>query len=173
MDSVKTTLLSFGLTDSESEIYLILNKFGEMDVTSLAKQAGLSRTAVYDAFDTLFAHDLIEYRKEGRSALYKTTNPQQLSVLIEQKKSEHTLLLQSMEESMRQLQTTFDVAHSKPGSRYYTDKDDFYRVLYKNLDTSDEILNFVNAEYLEFLEGPDDKYIQERIQMHLYLKQLV
>jgi len=119
MSNLQEILASFSLSSREAKIYLILNKYGELDVPKIVEYIGLSRTAVYEALNNLMAQDFVSYRKEGRSAYYSATHPSKLAKLKDEKEKEVGLLMNEMEETIRQLTGSYNLAHSKPGVRFY------------------------------------------------------
>src|SRR3989339_1643167 len=140
MPSSKETLHQFGFTDSEADIYLALNTRGEMDVPSLAKELGLSRTAIYDVLNTLLAKGYIDYRKQGRNAYYKAGHPNKLAGLLEEKKRETALLAGDMEETIRQLTGSFNLAQNKPGVRFFEGEEGLREAALDSLKTKEGII---------------------------------
>ena len=169
MPSSKETLHQFGFTDSEADIYLALNTRGEMDVPSLAKELGLSRTAIYDVLNTLLAKGYIDYRKQGRNAYYKAGHPNKLAGLLEEKKRETALLAGDMAETIRQLTGSFNLAQNKPGVRFFEGEDGIHDVLdyiANGFKPNTELLSFVKVkppQYEKQLNSAVDAFIKKRI----------
>lgn len=150
MESVRETLAHFGLNESDIDIYLTLTKSGELDAGSLAKKSGVSRTTAHDSIKNLQKLNLIEHRKQGRNAYYSPAHPQQLAVLIEQKKSEQALVMQNMEETIRQLSAEYNAAAGKPGIRYFEGKDGL-RDVFKDIYAAnkEEVIGCVDLEKMD------------------------
>jgi sugar-specific transcriptional regulator TrmB len=164
MESVRETLAHFGLNESDVDIYLTLTKNGELDAGSLAKKSGVSRTTAHDSIKNLQKLNLIEHRKQGRNAFYSPAHPQQLSVLIEQKKSEQSLLMQNMEESIRQLSAEYNAASGRPGVRFYEGTQGFSDALNRSLQSTETIVAMVNSDNADkYVSEIDQTYVQQRL----------
>ena len=82
----KEILTKIGLSRSESIIYLSLIKLGDITVKEISKDTGFHRTNIYDILEQLKEKGLVSFSKKGKVLYYKSTNPQNLYNLLEEKK---------------------------------------------------------------------------------------
>jgi sugar-specific transcriptional regulator TrmB len=78
-------LKEYNFTEPEIELLQILIEQGESTVSTILTHTTLSRTSVHDALNSLLAKDILEYRKEGRNAYYKSVHPNKLYAVLEEK----------------------------------------------------------------------------------------
>ncbi|MFH1802438.1 MAG: helix-turn-helix domain-containing protein [archaeon] len=78
-------LVSFGLTEAESLIYHTVLKLGNCTVKQIAKESGFHRTNIYDILEQLKEKGLINYSREGKSAIYGASDPSNLHELLKEK----------------------------------------------------------------------------------------
>lgn len=162
--ALQETLYKVGMEPTVAEIYLILIENGEMTVPKILEKTPLSRATVYEALPLLLSQGFLEYRKEGRVAFYKPTHPSKLTSLMEEKKRETALLEGEMNETIRSLSGTFNLAFNKPGVKFYEGLDGLKEVLYHSLTATDKIFTFVNSDIVEqYLAKVDEEYRSERI----------
>ena len=78
----KDSLLSIGLNDHESEIYLALLRLGTSSPTHLEKHCKMLRPTVYDTLSSLLARNLIHITPKGKRKLYTAQSPDKLTELF-------------------------------------------------------------------------------------------
>ncbi len=168
MSSIQETLVSAGLEPSTAKIYLILAENGELPVASIIEKSELSRAGAYDALNILMAKEYIEYRKEGRNVFYKALHPDKFYSLIEQKKRETTLFEQEMNESIRTLIGSFNLANNKPGVRFFEGKEGMIEAYENILDIKQPILSIEdNGEMMNFFPDYVTKYVAKRVEREI------
>jgi len=79
-------LNKLGLTDAESLIYQTVLKIGKCSVKDISKEAGFHRSNIYDILEQLKEKGLITYSKEGKTTLYRASNPENLYGVLAEKK---------------------------------------------------------------------------------------
>lgn len=128
MNTIHTTLVHFGLNDTDAKVYLLLNNRGESDIPTLVDRTGLSRTAIYDALNNLDQKKLIEHRKVGRTAYYNTSHPQYLEALITEKKQADAELERNMKANIVQLTELYQLVSNQPGLYSFNGKEGIIKV---------------------------------------------
>jgi sugar-specific transcriptional regulator TrmB len=78
----------FNLRSLEKEIFRVCLESGMVGATSLAKQAGISRTAVYDILESLLKGGLIIESQKGGVKVFAVQKPEIIEMLIEEKQKE-------------------------------------------------------------------------------------
>lgn len=72
----KEILKQIGLSEYESELYLVLLQYGSLSAYELAEKTGMYRQATYDALSRLAEKGYVNFVKEGKSQKYKSVNPE-------------------------------------------------------------------------------------------------
>jgi sugar-specific transcriptional regulator TrmB len=85
---VEKTLEDIGLCKNEVKVYLALSKMGEANANKIADISKVHRTNVYDSLDKLIEKGLVSYMHKENVKLFRITDPQQLLLLMEERKKE-------------------------------------------------------------------------------------
>lgn len=83
MDKFEKSLVSLGLTEHESVVYLAALALGPSPVLRLARRAGIKRTTTYSVLDSLQARGLIRSELRGLKNLYAAEDPINLKRVME------------------------------------------------------------------------------------------
>lgn len=171
MKHIHNILSYYGLTDNEVALYELLLKNKELDITQLVNKSGFSRSGVYNALDTLFLHELIEFRKDGRRAYYSVAHPNQLAVLKQKKEQERMMRGKEMEMLIDQLGSQYEMLQEKPGVRYFQGKDGLTEALHLSLQSSDTIYAYVDVRKVQkYVPDINAQYMAERIEKEIHKK---
>jgi sugar-specific transcriptional regulator TrmB len=81
----RADLIDVGLTNNESELYLILLNLKEAKAYDISKQTSISRSHVYDSINSLLAKGLVNYIFKNKKRYYKITNPENLINILQEK----------------------------------------------------------------------------------------
>lgn len=156
-------LLELGFTEVEAKIYLILNKFGEIDVSEVVKESGFSRTAVYEALNSLLAQNAVIYRKEGRNVFYSPVHPNYLAGLLEQKKRQTALEFAAAQTLIQELSGVYNLATHKPGVRFFEGIEGFKDALQDSLTATETVYAYVDKEATaSFAKDINAEYVKKR-----------
>lgn len=167
-NSVQKILSELGLEKNDIKIYLTLQENGELSIPEIIKKSSKSRTSVYTALDTLFTHDLIHYRKEGRNAYYSAAHPTSLTGLLEAKKRNLDLLQKETEEIISQLAGVYNLTHGKPGIRFLEGEAGLKEANNLTLKAEGEILTILNTDSVEkYASRLNSDYVKKRINMKI------
>ncbi len=109
MKNLQEKLTQVGLTKAQALIYLSLLKLNKATVKEIAEECGFHRTNIYDIIDELKEKGLITYYKEGKSAYYKSVNPEHLSIIINEKKEILQQTLPDLQKIFTDIQEKVDV----------------------------------------------------------------
>ncbi len=96
MTKISQLLSLFGLREIEIKLYEALFYGGEMGASELAKQAGISRTSVYDLITRLKDEGLIIESQKGGVAIFSVQPPEKLRLLLAEKEREFILAKSSL-----------------------------------------------------------------------------
>ena len=89
----KDTLKQIGLTDYEAEVYLALLANGQISAYELAEKAGLYRQVTYDSLKRLVEKGFVSSVIEGKTKLFKATDPNLILELINEKTESYKQML--------------------------------------------------------------------------------
>ncbi len=81
----KSDLMELGLTNNETEVYLILLRLEEAKAYDIAKYTTISRSHVYDSLNSLLGKGLVNYIIKRKTKLFRITDPYNLVNILEAK----------------------------------------------------------------------------------------
>ena len=84
---IESLLTSIGLLPSEAKIYLATLSRGSETVQNIAKQAKVSRTAAYEAIESLQQRGLMSSTLSGKKRLYSAEDPDRIVSYLKEEKS--------------------------------------------------------------------------------------
>lgn len=85
MLEIKKTLQEFGLTEKESQVYLLLLS-QTLTASEIAQKTNIHRINVYDILERLQEKGLISFSMIGKRKVYETTDPKKLLQDIDDKR---------------------------------------------------------------------------------------
>ncbi len=161
-------LASFGLTDTESAIYLAALELGESLPKHLAEKAGVKRPMLYKVLPDLFQKGLLSQTVKGKRRYLVAEDPE---VLVEKKQSELRLL----EERLPELRLLLRTATSKPKIIFYEGIEGLKKLYMDTLRGHRPILEFVSLENIhpEIEFHSKNYYIPARINKKIPIKIIV
>jgi sugar-specific transcriptional regulator TrmB len=142
---IENPLRRIGLTEGEIRVYAALLDTGETTTGSIVKDARVSNSKVYPILNRLIAMGLVSYVKKGRIKHFKTTSPQNILDMLENRKSSieeqkqeivrilPALLLRERKKRPRHESSVFEGYHAVKK---------YYKTLLKDLRKGDERLVF-------------------------------
>lgn len=84
---LKNLLGLFDLRDSEADLYQILLSHGMLGASELARQAGVSRTSVYDVLERLTSAGLVTETSQGGIKKFVVQPPEKIQLLLTEKEA--------------------------------------------------------------------------------------
>lgn len=118
-------LKDYGLTESETKIYLYLLSQGQATPPAIAKATGISRPNCYSVLQSLEGRGLITDRLQGKRKVYLANDPAVLIATLEDKKT-------ALENALPMLRTLFDKQANKPNIKFYEGIEQF-KVLFNEV----------------------------------------
>jgi len=172
---IKTTLLKIGLSEKETDLYLLIMKHKEIRASEISKIRGESRTHVYDTINKLLEKSLITYVVKNNVKFFKTTTPEKLLDYLKEKEAkikeeEKEILkiipeIKKIKESIEKEETKIEIYEGKEGLK--TVMNDILR------EGKDLVTWGATTKVEEYL--PDffiRKYLNERKRRKIRAKQL-
>jgi sugar-specific transcriptional regulator TrmB len=83
---LKDVLKRIGLTDKESEIYLILLELGSSPVNRIYEKTGIQRRNIYDLLNKLIDKGLVSYVVEDKKKYFQAKHPKRLIEYLNEQK---------------------------------------------------------------------------------------
>lgn len=111
-NSITKSLQAYGLTETESAVYLANLELGQARVTTIAKQADVNRNTVYSVLERLEELGLVFPVMQGKIQQYRAEDLKTL--ILESKKR-----AEAIKEIFPELQELFRRTHIKPEVQYY------------------------------------------------------
>ena len=112
----KEILEQIGLTEYESKIYLALLSHGQISAYELAEKAGLYRQVTYDSLKRLEEKGFVSSVQEGKTKLFKATNPKLILELLNEKAENYKQVLPKLIEMDKASQNPLTVENYKGGN---------------------------------------------------------
>ncbi len=105
----KQILEQIGLTDYESKIYLALLTHGQISAYELAEKTGLYRQVTYDSLKRLEEKGFVNSVQEGKTKLFKATNPELILEILNEKTENYKQILPKLVEINKSSQNPLSV----------------------------------------------------------------
>jgi sugar-specific transcriptional regulator TrmB len=108
-------LKSLGLTEYESQIYLILLEKGMAGVSKISRETGINRPAIYRTIPPLLKRGVISEIVKKKQKLYSAESPEKLETILED-------LQKKLRDALPDLIQKFDGVQNKPIVKYLSGK---------------------------------------------------
>jgi sugar-specific transcriptional regulator TrmB len=131
-EKITNTLVSLGLTNHEAKIYLAVLERGSANITDIARDSQINRTALYLYIDNLLKQDLLKKTFKGKRIYYIPTNPKKLLTILEKRK-------QKAQEILPTLTNLYNTSSAKPVIKFYEGKEGM-RSIYREMTKTPQIL---------------------------------
>lgn len=166
LNKYSDTLVSIGLKEQESVVYLALLELGETTVSPLAKKSGVHRTFVYDLLESLAEKGLVSYiEKKGRRH-YIASDPLTLKTQVRETERD-------LDQIMPDLLSMYSTPKSRPEMRFFEGRKGIEVVDKEVLKEAKEICFFGSAETW-MQEFPNfAEYTKEQVKKNVRIRDLV
>lgn len=124
---VTEQLRHFGLSASESSVYLFLLQNGLSTPPDVSQETGIARTNCYNVLDTLLEKNLIEERLEGKRKAYLARSPESIVQMLD-------LQRQAAVQLLPDLKALYAPLRNKPSISYYAGWDEIRAGLYQSFE---------------------------------------
>lgn len=117
---------SLGLSDTETKVYLASYTLGPNSVQEIAKKAGLSRTATYDAISTLQNEGLLSTVTRGKKKYFSAEDPERAVNHFKERLRTMKADLETLTAVMPELK--LQAGGERPTVRFYEGRDAIFAV---------------------------------------------
>lgn len=172
-NTIVRTLTDLGLSQNEAILYEILLKNPGATIPLLQQKSPFSRTMLYYILDILEGYGLITHKKAGKKTTYSVEPPQKLQDFVKDQEEElkrHKTLLTDV---MADLTSAYNLAHNKPGVRFFEGPEGIKEVTLDSLKATGTIYTFIDMEAIEkYGKKMNAEYVAERIKLGIPKKQI-
>lgn len=150
MHSEKTSILAalteLGLGENEVQLYEILLQNPSATIPLLQQKSPFSRTMLYYILDQLEAWELITKGKVGNKTSYEAAPPEQLLSIVDEQYQEMKRRKTMVADVLGDLRSMYNLAHHKPGVRFFEGKEGFEEALFDSLTAKETIYTIADVE---------------------------
>ena len=172
-DEVLEFLKEFGLSEREINLYFSLLKLGPNTIMNLSRQTGVKRSTTHNNVEELINKGLVSQTNFGERRMVIAEDPEQLKVLIEQKKFRVNRMADNLDSVVGLIKNLIPSSNTKDNFevKYYTGKDNV-STIYESTIKTDVVYSFANIDnfYEVFPEGLSliEKVINKKIKRKVY-----
>jgi sugar-specific transcriptional regulator TrmB len=150
MDNIVDYLKQLDLSDVEAKLYLTLLKTGPTSVRDLAATVDIKRTTAYFYIDQLIEKGLIIKLVKGSKKLVAASEPENLTILVEEKIKTANEVQKGFPAILEKLTTTFSQDNSVGNAevRYYKGSNGVKKI-YEEALQAEMLLSYVNIMDIE------------------------
>ncbi len=147
MDPSKV-LVSFGLSQNESAVYVALLQLGPSPVLQIARRAGLKRPTTYLVLDNLMSKGLVALVPRERKKLYLALPPERLKEKLERD-------LREIEKFLPELTALYHIQTEKPSVQFFETIEGMMNIYRDIVNSNSEVVSFFSLETVpaEFTES--------------------
>ena len=135
---INKTLQEFGLTENESDIYLILLKIGSASASEITQKSKIHRINIYDILERLQKKGLVSYIIKGKRKYYEAAKPEKILEIEEERK-------ENIEKIIPELISQSALAKIKQEATIYKDKKGIKVILEEITKSKTEVLLFASG----------------------------
>lgn len=160
-EAVTQTLISFGLSRKEAEVYLALLELGRSTVSQISRSAGINRTTGYDILTSLETHGLVRISGKEPKQEYVAESPENLYTLLSKRLRDTERNIAIAKQFVPKLKSMHKV-EDRPQVKFYEGVDGMEQVYENTLTSSETIRAFGSYENLELMGSYFPKYFARR-----------
>ncbi|HPN54716.1 MAG TPA: helix-turn-helix domain-containing protein [Candidatus Moranbacteria bacterium] len=116
-------LISIGLNEKETKVYLASLELGQSTVQSIAVKAGINRATTYFIIDGLMQRGLITSFNKGKKQYFFAADPERLIEILEREKENIESKKNNLQKLLPQLRSLNNKQSGRPLVRYYEGKE--------------------------------------------------
>lgn len=117
MPDIREVLLQFSLSPTAVNVYLALLELGKANVDVLAQHSHTYKANAYDALSRLQEAGLANIVVEGKKKFFTATAPNQLTQLLEKKRSEELQKLDAFQKSLQEILPSLQAKYAATGEK--------------------------------------------------------
>lgn len=171
--NIKQKLNLLGLTDKQTEIYLLLLKQGATSLLQLSRLSAINRTTIYRVVEDLKKINLIEEILDDRGVKVKAVKPENLQLLLAQKETELTNLKTNLPGLINDLSAIKDQPSQSTQVIYFRGLNGLKQLLWNILKAKGESVGYGYADWNQSI-GREfaEKLRAERVKRKIYDREI-
>lgn len=135
MEDLEKPLIDFGLTSSETKVYLSLVELGYASVSELSRHSGINRSTVYVILESLKNKGLVKISDDSKVRKFIASPPDTLLEKAATAAHEQLRIKSSLETILPQLRALYKGTLNKPTVKIYEGKEGLWQI-YTNVFNS-------------------------------------
>jgi len=170
---LKNFLLSLGLSEKETNVYLALLNLGKGTVSEIARQAEMNRTTGYDILSRLVNYGLVSVSGKEPKQEFVAESPDKVVNFLESKKQETEKQIVEAKTFLPQLKSIHNVG-GRPKIRFYEGKEGLKQVYEDTLTSHEAIRAYATVDDMHAgLPDYFPKYYQRRAKKGIHIRAIV
>lgn len=158
---IKSNLLTIGLTQEESSLYLVLLEHGALGVLESSKLLNIPRTTTYRIVQSLQSKGFLKEIVSSRGKLYSAIMPSEMQFLVQEKESQLLEFKKSLAE-LQSVSSNMFASILKTQVKYYKGKDGLKQIIWNSLKAKDEIVGYSEFGRVDIVgKSFYSKYVKE------------
>lgn len=177
-DTIRSTLESFGLTDKEVTIYLLLLQLGTAPASSLSDRSDIPRSTAQFTCQQLAKRGLLRMVQKANTYLFTPEPPEKLQMLLQKQQEDLAEKEHELHRIIGELKAMQNPHSSLPRVRFYEGADGIaaaYDAVLEDLQEGDEVVTYVKVmesgegtpEIRSVLDGFIKKRIRKKVRSRL------
>ena len=162
-----TTLIKYGLLETEARVYCAALALDGTSVDKIAKNAGVNRTSCYPVLERLENLGLVSQVKKKGKTLFMAVSPKKFLELADEKR-------ETIESIIPDMNSLFEISRGRPSVRYYEGSEGLKTVLNMILSEAKEIFIFGEADsFIKAIPSWTESYVAKRAKKNIRIKMIL
>lgn len=168
-------LKNIGLTTVQAEILDYLLNTDKEKASIIAKKIKRPRGVVYNSLDELLKLGLITKKDApNQVSTFSAEHPAKLSKLLEQYESDLKQKKNAFESVLPNMISNYNLAHNKPGVRFYEGIEGIKKVIWDTLSSQTDIYTYTDLEKIDaHIKDINREYSKKRDRLKIRKKALL
>ncbi|MBI2444671.1 MAG: hypothetical protein HYV42_05550 [Candidatus Magasanikbacteria bacterium] len=173
-DTIITTLTDLGLGQNEAKLYEILVATPDATIPLLQKTSPFSRPMLYYILQSLEQYELVEAKQVGKKTVYNAAQPERLEEFITDQEKSLRRQREQLKTIIGDLRSAYNLAHNKPGVKFYEGKDGVIQAYEELLELNEPIESIEDkGEMAQFIPDYYPTFIKKRVERKIFNRVVV
>ena len=171
INDIKNLLKTYGLDESEIEVFLATVQIGPQAASFIARKAGINRASAYDVIRRLILMGLVHEISKGKVKRYEAIEPQLILQKLQESRNKIENQIKLFGELKPEINALYGVKFDKPSVSFYEGLEGVKNILLDTIEDpkTREIWSYASADYLKIGFGQDflDRYWKRRTELKI------
>lgn len=170
---LKNSLLGFGFSEKEADVYIALLELGKGSVTEISRKAGINRTTGYDILSSLANKGMASVSGKEPKQEYAAESPASITEYLKRQAVEIQENIKKAEEIVPEL-TLLHAFKNRPKIRFYEGNEGIKQVYEDTLTSTEEIRACATIDPLiNAIPGYFPDYFKRRAAKNIHIRAIV